>query len=98
MRVTAQIALQLVRQGRNLEPANVGPQVQLEEDKVDSGSSSNESVVGAEASENAQEAEIVDSAANQVQSFSSACIYDCFDLYHFISLFSFSFILPRIIT
>ncbi|XP_047961093.1 lon protease homolog 1, mitochondrial-like [Salvia hispanica] len=64
-KIYRKIALQLVRQGRNLEPANVGPQVQLEEDKVDSGSSSNESVVGAEASENAQEAEIVDSAANQ---------------------------------
>ncbi|XP_042048574.1 lon protease homolog, mitochondrial-like isoform X2 [Salvia splendens] len=64
-KIYRKIALQLVRQGGNLEPANVGTEVQLDEDKVDSGSSSYESVVGAEASENTQEAEIVDSPANQ---------------------------------
>lgn len=69
-----QIALQIVRQRGHIEPVVGGAQVQLDEDKAESGSVSNESVVeGVEAeavdrkkSENAAEAEIVDSPADQV--------------------------------
>lgn len=63
-KIYRKIALQLVRQGGNIEPVN---QVQLSEDKAESGSLSHESMVGIEAvaSENATEAEIVYSAANQ---------------------------------
>lgn len=66
-KIYRKIALQLVRQGGDIEPVNGGTQIQISEDKAESGSLSNESVVGveAEASEHAAEAEIVDPAANQ---------------------------------
>lgn len=66
-KIYRKIALQLVRQGGDIEPVNGGTQIQISEDKAESGSLYNESVVGveAEASEHAAEAEIVDPAANQ---------------------------------
>ncbi|KAH6757966.1 lon protease 1 [Perilla frutescens var. hirtella] len=56
-KIYRKIALQLVRQGVNIEPVNGGTQIQPSE--------TNESSVGREASENATEAEIVDFPANK---------------------------------
>lgn len=73
---SVQIALQLVREGGNVEPAIVETADQVSEDKTESVSLSNESVVEAKESENAAEAEIVDPATNQVQTCKSNVVLE----------------------